>query len=158
MPLSNLPGPWRWERRRGYWWRIHTVLDIEDGPHTWDELNINLGGFGESSRWYDRDGEPIPIVVGSDYLNDPDYHVLAQDVFMIDDEPVKVSTVWLGLDHNWMPGGPLMIFETMIFGGRHHMYQRRYSTERQAYEGHIGAVSLVQLERQGGENGEDHGG
>jgi hypothetical protein len=149
MPLSNLPGPWRWEKRAGYWWRIHIVLDIEDGPHRWDALNAGLGGFGEASRWYDRDGEPIPIIVANDLLEDEDYKVVAQDVFVIDDEPVKVSTVWLGLDHNWWPQGPQHIFETMVFGGKHHMFQRRYSTERQAYEGHIGMVALIQLEQQG---------
>lgn len=34
MPLSNLPGPWRWEKRGDKWWRIHDGLDIEDGPHS----------------------------------------------------------------------------------------------------------------------------
>jgi hypothetical protein len=29
----------------------------------------------------------------------------------------KVSTVFLGLDHNWS-GGPPVLWETMIFGGR----------------------------------------
>lgn len=32
-PLSNLPGPWRWEKRGENWWRIHDRLRIEDGPH-----------------------------------------------------------------------------------------------------------------------------
>jgi len=34
MSLSNLPGIWRWEERdEGGWWRIHTTLNVEDGPH-----------------------------------------------------------------------------------------------------------------------------
>jgi len=34
MALSNLPGIWRWEERdEGGWWRIHTTLNVEDGPH-----------------------------------------------------------------------------------------------------------------------------
>jgi hypothetical protein len=33
MALSNAPGEWRWERRGDKWWRIHDVLNIEDGPH-----------------------------------------------------------------------------------------------------------------------------
>lgn len=159
MPLSNLEGPWRWEKRNGNWWRIHTVLDIEDGPHHWDELNLGMGGFAESgSRWYDRDGEPIPMIVANDLLQNPDYVVVAQDVFVIDDEPVKVSTVWLGLDHNWMPNGPRMTFETMIFGGKHHMWQRRYTWLEQAREGHLEAISLVQpVQQEGKNNGEDPG-
>lgn len=159
VPLSNLPGPWRWERRRGYWWRIHDELRIEDGPHTWDELNIGLGGFADHhSEWYDKDGEPVPVLVANDLLAQEDYKIVEQDIFVIDDEPVKVSTVWIGLNHNWWPGGPIKIFETMIFGGEHHMEQWRYSTQEEAREGHAHAVSLVQLERQGGENGEDSGG
>ena len=30
--------------------------------------------------------------------------------------PSKVSTVFLGMDHRWGPGAPLL-FETMVFGG-----------------------------------------
>ena len=38
-----------------------------------------------------------------------------------------VSTVFLGLDHNWGEGDPLL-FETMVFGGKHDEYCERYST------------------------------
>ncbi len=33
-------------------------------------------------------------------------------------EGVRVSTVFLGLDHGWGEGPPIL-FETMIFGGEH---------------------------------------
>lgn len=147
MPLSNLPGPWRWEVRNGLWWRIHDQLRIEDGPHTWAELNIGFGGFAEGghSRWYDRQGEPIPMRVATEYLEDYDYKVVKQDVFVYDGEPVKVSTVWLGLDHNWMPEGAPKIFETMIFGGKLDLDQWRYSTEEQALDGHDEAVTFLHL-------------
>ena len=51
-----------------------------------------------------------------------------------------VSTVFLGLDHNW-DDGPPHLFETMIFfhGGKRHyadIYQRRYSTWDEALAGH----------------------
>jgi hypothetical protein len=30
----NLPGIWRWEERdEDGWFRIHTTLNVEDGPH-----------------------------------------------------------------------------------------------------------------------------
>jgi hypothetical protein len=54
---------------------------------------------------------------------------------------VRVSTVFLGLDHGY--GGPPIIFETMIFGGPHDKYQERYSTWQEAEEGHRRAVVLV---------------
>lgn len=31
--LANAPGTWRWEQRRGWWWRINDELNITDGPH-----------------------------------------------------------------------------------------------------------------------------
>jgi hypothetical protein len=52
--------------------------------------------------------------------------------------PVRVSTVWLGLDHRmpWPGGGPPVIFETMVFGGADDQAQERYCTEAAALAGH----------------------
>lgn len=55
---------------------------------------------------------------------------------------VQVSTVFLGLDHNFFGGKPLL-FETMIFGGRHDGYQERYTTWEEAEKGHKKASELV---------------
>lgn len=55
---------------------------------------------------------------------------------------VKVSTVFLGLDHNWGGGVPLL-FETMIFGGPHDQYQERCSTWDEAEEMHAKALGLA---------------
>jgi hypothetical protein len=57
---------------------------------------------------------------------------------------VRVSTVFLGLDHNWDDGPPLL-FETMVFGGKYDNDMWRYSTWAQAEEGHAKAVALVEL-------------
>lgn len=54
-----------------------------------------------------------------------------------------VSTVFLGLDHNFGSGEPLL-FETMIFGGPLDEYTWRYETWEQAEEGHRAAVRLAQ--------------
>ena len=48
---------------------------------------------------------------------------------------VRVSTVFLGTDHNWGQGPPLL-FETMIFGGPLDEECERYSTWEQAEAGH----------------------
>ncbi len=48
---------------------------------------------------------------------------------------VRVSTVFLGLDHSFGQGPPLL-FETMVFGGEHHGDMDRYSTWEQAEKGH----------------------
>jgi hypothetical protein len=55
---------------------------------------------------------------------------------------VRVSTVFLGLDHGYGEGPPVL-YETMIFGGEHDDYQERYSTRAEAEAGHARAVTLV---------------
>lgn len=49
---------------------------------------------------------------------------------------VKVSTVFLGLDHNFSGEGEPILFETMIFGGIRDCETIRYSTWDQALFGH----------------------
>ena len=46
-----------------------------------------------------------------------------------------VSTVFLGIDHSWL-GGPPILFETMIFGGQFDEVQKRYCTMEEAIDGH----------------------
>jgi len=53
-----------------------------------------------------------------------------------------VSTVFLGLDHNYGDGRPLL-FETMIFGGKSNGFQERYSTWEEAEKGHIEVVNKL---------------
>jgi hypothetical protein len=54
----------------------------------------------------------------------------------------EISTVFLGLDHNWGLGPPVL-FETMIFGGRFDEDQDRYCTWDEAIKGHDCAVEKV---------------
>ena len=55
---------------------------------------------------------------------------------------VRVSTVFLGLDHNWGMGKPIL-FEMMVFGGKHDQYQERYHTWEEAERGHQKALKMV---------------
>jgi len=52
---------------------------------------------------------------------------------------VSVSTVFLGIDHGY--GGVILLWETMIFGGRRDQWQTRYSTYDQAKVGHERVVA-----------------
>lgn len=54
---------------------------------------------------------------------------------------IRISTVFLGLDHGY--GDKQCWFETMIFGGKHSGYQKRYTTWEEAEAGHAVAVKLV---------------
>ena len=55
----------------------------------------------------------------------------------------RVSTVWLGLDHNHFGGRPLLL-ETMIFDkDGSDIYCERYTTWQEAEEGHKKAIKWV---------------
>lgn len=47
-----------------------------------------------------------------------------------------VSTVFLGLDHNFSGGGPPLIFETLVFGGTYDGEMMRCSSWQQAEAAH----------------------
>jgi hypothetical protein len=65
----------------------------------------------------------------------------------------RISTVFLGMDHNFILSGPPVLFETMIFGGEHDGYQERYRTWDEAEAGHRVAVELVKNSEQPGSTG-----
>ena len=56
-------------------------------------------------------------------------------------EDIRVSTVFLGLDHGFGAEEPVL-FETMIFGGEYDEYCERYCTWDEAVEGHAKAVEM----------------
>lgn len=91
---------------------------------------------------YDREGEPITYARWSRLFSDKSYCKVAVDDI---GEGIMVSTVWLGLNHNFGDGVPL-IFETMVFGGKLNTQMWRYSTEDEARTGHQTACELVRLE------------
>ena len=81
--------------------------------------------------YYDRAGNPITLEEVSRLLGDFPYKVVAKTT--IGDS--EISTVWLGIDHNW-GGGPPLIFETLVFGGALADEMYRYPTEADALKGH----------------------
>lgn len=96
--------------------------------------------------WYDRQGQPIDTQKASTLLADPAYkRVGLTDVTSSSDPGVdyRISTVWLGVNHSFGDGPPI-IFETMVFGieGADE-YMQRYTTEEQARAGHAETVTVV---------------
>jgi len=69
--------------------------------------------------------------------------IVAQD---LDEQPgapdVLVSTVFLGLDHAF-DGGTPVLWETMILGGPEDGYQRRYTSRQAAIDGHAAACRIA---------------
>jgi len=90
------------------------------------------------SRWYDRKGKALgDLFEWARLLEDREYCRVAQLVEqMANGERLRISTVWLGLDHNFSGQGPPLIFETMVFGGPFDEGQWRWSTEDEAQKGH----------------------
>lgn len=75
-------------------------------------------------------------------------------------EDIRVSTVFLGIDHRFGEGPPL-IFETMVFGGPLDGETDRYSTYDEAEAGHGEMVKRVEAAGGGvsgaGERGRESG-
>ena len=60
-----------------------------------------------------------------------------------EDNNILVSTVFLGIDHNFCMTGEPILFETMVFGGEHNGWCRRYSTWEEAEQGHAITVAAI---------------
>jgi len=71
------------------------------------------------------------------FMQEADRHVAQTMV-----DGIRVSTVFLGLNHGWGDGPPVL-FETMIFGGEHDEYQERCCTWAEAEEMHKVAVDVA---------------
>jgi hypothetical protein len=54
----------------------------------------------------------------------------------------RISTVFLGLNHRWGGGSPLL-FETLVFGGSLDGEMERYATWGEAEAGHKATVERV---------------
>ena len=106
---------------------------------------------------YDKDGNPITMEQFSElkFGGDMEYHRVGSD----DIGPYWVSTVWLGMDHNFFGHGPPLIFETMVFltaerdDPEHHGLREfdthRWSTLEEAQKGHQDVCTLVRATYQG---------
>ena len=86
-------------------------------------------------RWYyDRQGNPITAEQWGKLIGEGNRVARGEVTFR--GVRVEVSTVWLGLNHQFGDGPP-QIFETMIFGKVPFDQDLvRYSTEQQALDGH----------------------
>ena len=88
------------------------------------------------SVYYNRQGAPISVEQYSRLHGDEDYHRIGKQHF---EGGIRVSTVWLGIDHGFGSGTPIL-FETMVFSGNdrypYDQAQMRYCTEQEAIDGH----------------------
>lgn len=117
-----------------------TITTNKDGSLTIDRLDHGERVDIPMRYMYrDKEGRPISLLEWIELFADKSYQIIQQDRI---GKEIEVSTVWLGIDHGFGMTKPI-IFETMIFGGKHNQYQRRYSTIQDALKGHEAAVRLV---------------
>ena len=95
--------------------------------------------------YFDRMGNPISVAKWA-VLNEILYYkVIKQE----DIGDFWVSTVWLGINHDFFNQGPPIIFETMIFPKKgkeidyDDRYMDRYCTEEDAIAGHAKALEIA---------------
>lgn len=94
-----------------------------------------------SDKYILRDHKPIPcadLKIWAQWFESADRIVRKTSI-----GTAKVSTVFLGIDHNFGEKGKPLLFETMIFGGPHDQYQDRCSTWDEAEAMHVKACELV---------------
>lgn len=86
--------------------------------------------------YYDRDGTPMTLMEWASAFETRMEKKRVAETTLPNGR--WVSTVWLGLNHAFGDGPPL-IFETMVFDGHdtmHSLDEDRYSTEAEALAGH----------------------
>jgi hypothetical protein len=59
---------------------------------------------------------------------------------------VVVTTIFIGVDHNFSGKGEPTLWETMVRGGRLHGFMCRYNSARLAKRGHQRIVKMVEAE------------
>ncbi len=92
-------------------------------------------------KYYIEDGNGNPVVVDMTTWASS-FEVSNRKVAKTKVGEVEVSTVFLGLNHQFGDGPPLL-YETMVFGGPMDGEQERYSTRAEATEGHAATVKRV---------------
>lgn len=91
---------------------------------------------------YILDEDQVPVVCNDPlkwgrWFAEADRHVAKTTI-----GDVTISTVFLGVDHNYGDGPPIL-YETMIFGGERNDYQTRASTRGEAIGQHVAAVAIA---------------
>ena len=84
---------------------------------------------------------PVPVDDLSDWARR--FRITDRHVAQTDVGPSHVSTVFLGIDHNFGDDGPPVLFETLVFDGPLAGEMTRYCTWADAAAGHTEMVARV---------------
>lgn len=87
----------------------------------------------------DHTYKPCDLMTWAKQFEELERHVAEDEI-----NGYRISTVWLGLDHNYYNTGEPLVFETMVFNpSGEDKYCMRYSTWEQAETGHKDAIEWV---------------
>jgi hypothetical protein len=94
--------------------------------------------------WYILEGDQTRQVSMAESAQWLETHRAEKRIDLTEVGDVEVSTVFLGLDHGW-DDGPPVLFETMTFGGGQdtNEWQWRYTTRAAAQAGHDAIVAAL---------------
>jgi hypothetical protein len=107
---------------------LHYILDAQGEPVPCDDV-VAWG------RWFDRSQRTGERIVAQ-----------SRDEGDVGDG-VLVSTVFLGLDHNFKNAGPPVLWETLVMGGALDGKMDRYTSKAAAVAGHARICQLVNQTR-----------
>lgn len=100
---------------------------------------------GEMNYILDEEGNPLKVtntIKWAQWFEEADRRVKQTEI-----RNVKVSTIFLGLDHNFIGKGAPILWETMVFGfpDGHELdsKQERYTSRADAVKGHDAMVVRV---------------
>lgn len=128
-------------------WEVVKVIGEGTTQERLKPMSLAPADWKAEMRTYilDDSGKPIPepdVVAWGKWMEGEGNRIVAKDTLP---NGLRVSTVFLGMDHQWGAGPPLL-YETMIFPPDSYddLYQERYSTREEAIAGH--AVALAKAE------------
>ena len=81
-------------------------------------------------QYFDEGGNPISQEEWAVVFGGPRWQLIDED------DDVRVSTVYIGLNHEFDPNRPPLIFETLVFVGGDEVEGMRYTTKLDATVGH----------------------
>jgi len=103
---------------------LNYILDANGDPQPCDDIAV----WG---AWFERATKDRSRIVAADKDEGPN------------GGEVLVSTVFLGLDHNFSHAGPPVLWETLVFGGPLGDEMHRYSSREAALAGHQAVCARV---------------
>lgn len=99
-----------------------------------------------------RKGKPVPCnntLAWARWLGEAMRSGLKRVARTYINKDIFVSTVFLGIDHNFLPWGPPVLWETMVFRAGNGEEQARYASAEAARAGHRKMVKYVRRKLKG---------